>query len=153
MLKESYPYYLAGRAESPNNDLVVYDRYYCSYMMLAMLMGHKTHVCTRLHQRRSGLQQVSFFRRKSDNLSGGFRLHLHRNRRLDRADRSRVLLDPRADGGHALLRLGADRLHALPEVRTDREGHARVLLPPSEASGDLRVVAHGNHDRGDGCCR
>jgi acyl-CoA reductase-like NAD-dependent aldehyde dehydrogenase len=27
MLKESYPYYLAGRAEAPNRDLVVYDKY------------------------------------------------------------------------------------------------------------------------------
>ena len=27
MLKESYPYYLAGRAEAPNSDLVVYDKY------------------------------------------------------------------------------------------------------------------------------
>ena len=27
MLKESYPYYLAGRAEAPNRDLVDYDKY------------------------------------------------------------------------------------------------------------------------------
>ena len=35
------------------HDLVVFDRYCCSYMMLAMLMDRKLHVCTRLHQRRS----------------------------------------------------------------------------------------------------
>jgi len=34
------------------NDLVVFDRYYCSYMMLAMLMLRGVHVCARLHQRR-----------------------------------------------------------------------------------------------------
>lgn len=35
------------------NDLVVFDRYCCSYLMLAMLMDHKIQVCARLHQRRS----------------------------------------------------------------------------------------------------
>ncbi len=34
------------------NDVVVFDRYYCSYMMLAMLSQSSVHVCTRLHQRR-----------------------------------------------------------------------------------------------------
>ncbi|MBU8871728.1 MAG: IS4 family transposase, partial [Gemmatimonadales bacterium] len=34
------------------NDLVVFDRYYCSYMMLAMMSGQELHVCARLHQRR-----------------------------------------------------------------------------------------------------
>jgi len=33
-------------------DMVVFDRYYCSYMMLAMLMLRGVHVCARLHQRR-----------------------------------------------------------------------------------------------------
>ena len=40
------------------NDLVVFDRYYCSYMMLAMLMLRGVHVCARVHQRR-----ISDFRR------------------------------------------------------------------------------------------
>ena len=35
------------------NDLIVFDRGYCSYIMLAMLIAHKTHVCVRLHQNRS----------------------------------------------------------------------------------------------------
>jgi len=35
------------------NDVVVFDRYYCSYMMLALLRGRGTHVCTRQHQLRS----------------------------------------------------------------------------------------------------
>jgi putative transposase len=35
------------------NDLVVFDRYCCSYMMLAMLMDHKIQVCAHLHQGRS----------------------------------------------------------------------------------------------------
>lgn len=35
------------------DDLVVFDRYYCSYMMLAMLVGQKTQVCTRLYHSRS----------------------------------------------------------------------------------------------------
>ena len=35
------------------NDVVVFDRYYCSFMMLAMLSLGGVHVCTRLHQRRS----------------------------------------------------------------------------------------------------
>lgn len=39
-------------------DVVVFDRYYCSYMMLAMLIDNGTHACVRLHQRR-----VSDFRR------------------------------------------------------------------------------------------
>lgn len=34
-------------------DLLVADRYYCSFMMIALLLlGRRTHVCTRLHQRR-----------------------------------------------------------------------------------------------------
>ena len=35
------------------NDVVVFDRYYCSFMMLAMLSLGNMHVCARLHQRRS----------------------------------------------------------------------------------------------------
>ena len=35
-------------------DVAVMDRYFCSFMMLAMLRSHGVHVCTRLHQRRSG---------------------------------------------------------------------------------------------------
>ena len=33
-------------------DVVVFDRYYCSFMMLAMLSLDGVHVCARLHQRR-----------------------------------------------------------------------------------------------------
>ncbi len=40
------------------NDLIVFDRYYCSYMMLAMLIAQKNHVCTRLYHSR-----ISDFRR------------------------------------------------------------------------------------------
>lgn len=32
------------------NDVVVFDRYYCSFMMLALLSLHGLHVCARLHQ-------------------------------------------------------------------------------------------------------
>ena len=39
-------------------DVAVFDRYYCSFMMLAMLSLGGVHVCARLHQRR-----VSDFRR------------------------------------------------------------------------------------------
>ncbi len=39
-------------------DLIVFDRYFCSYMMLALLQGRGGQVCTRLHQRR-----LSDFRR------------------------------------------------------------------------------------------
>jgi len=35
------------------NEVVVFDRYYCSYMMLALLRGQGAHVCTRQHQLRS----------------------------------------------------------------------------------------------------
>ena len=35
------------------DDVVVFDRYYCSFMMLAMLSLRGVHVCTRLHQSRS----------------------------------------------------------------------------------------------------
>ncbi len=34
------------------NDVVVFDRYYCSFMMLALLSLRGLHVCVRLHQRR-----------------------------------------------------------------------------------------------------
>jgi putative transposase len=34
-------------------DVVVFDRYYCSFMMLAMLSCRGVHACTRLHQRRT----------------------------------------------------------------------------------------------------
>jgi len=40
---------LAGFSKS---DVVVFDRYYCSFMMLAMLWLGGMHVCARLHQRR-----------------------------------------------------------------------------------------------------
>jgi len=33
-------------------DLLVADRYYCSFMMIALLLQRKVHVCARLHQRR-----------------------------------------------------------------------------------------------------
>ncbi len=39
-------------------DVAVFDRYYCSFMMLAMLSLRGVHACTRLHQRR-----ISDFRR------------------------------------------------------------------------------------------
>jgi putative transposase len=32
------------------NDVVVFDRYYCSFIMLALLSLHGLHVCARLHQ-------------------------------------------------------------------------------------------------------
>jgi len=35
------------------NDVVVFDRYYCSFMLLAMLSLRGVQVCTRLHQRRT----------------------------------------------------------------------------------------------------
>jgi len=35
------------------NDVVVFDRYYCSFLMLALLRQGGAHVCTRLHHRRS----------------------------------------------------------------------------------------------------
>ena len=35
------------------NDVMVFDRYYCSYMMLALLRQRGVHVCTRQHQLRS----------------------------------------------------------------------------------------------------
>jgi len=34
------------------NDIAVFDRYYCSYMMLALLQARGVHTCTRLHQLR-----------------------------------------------------------------------------------------------------
>ncbi len=34
------------------NEVVIFDRYYCSYMMLALLHLRGVHVCTRLHQLR-----------------------------------------------------------------------------------------------------
>jgi len=34
------------------NDIAIFDRYYCSYMMLALLITQEVHVCTRLHQLR-----------------------------------------------------------------------------------------------------
>jgi len=39
-------------------DVAVFDRYYCSFMMLAILSLRGVHACTRLHQRR-----ISDFRR------------------------------------------------------------------------------------------
>ena len=33
-------------------DIAVADRYYCSFMMIALLLGQGTHVCVRKHQRR-----------------------------------------------------------------------------------------------------
>ena len=33
-------------------DLLVLDRCYCSFLMIALLVGRKIDVCTRLHQRR-----------------------------------------------------------------------------------------------------
>ena len=36
-----------------NRDIVVFDRCYCSFMMLALLSLDGTHVCTRMHHRRA----------------------------------------------------------------------------------------------------
>ena len=36
------------------NDVVVFDRHYCSYVMLAILVSGGAQVCARLHQRRPG---------------------------------------------------------------------------------------------------
>lgn len=33
-------------------DLAVMDRFYCSFMMIALLLGHDVQVCARMHQRR-----------------------------------------------------------------------------------------------------
>lgn len=33
-------------------DIAVADRFYCSFMMIALMVGQGTHVCTRMHQRR-----------------------------------------------------------------------------------------------------
>lgn len=33
-------------------DIAVMDRYYCSFMMIALLLGHEVQVCARLHSRR-----------------------------------------------------------------------------------------------------
>lgn len=33
-------------------DLAVVDRYYCSFMMIALMLGQGTHVCARMHHRR-----------------------------------------------------------------------------------------------------
>ena len=44
---------LRGMLDSfDEGDVVVFDRYYCSFMMLAMLSLGGVHVCARLHQRR-----------------------------------------------------------------------------------------------------
>jgi len=42
----------------PKGDVVVFDRYYCSFMMLSILQLRGVHFCVRLHQRR-----LSDFRR------------------------------------------------------------------------------------------
>ena len=48
---ESAP--LRGMLESlSQGELAVFDRYYCSFMMIAILPLRGVHVCTRLHQRR-----------------------------------------------------------------------------------------------------
>ena len=47
------PALLRGMLESfDQGDLVVFDRYYCSFMMIAMLQRRGLEVCARLHQRR-----------------------------------------------------------------------------------------------------
>jgi hypothetical protein len=41
------------------DDVVVMDRYYCSYMLLAMLLGQGTHACVRKHRyRQNGQRRV-----------------------------------------------------------------------------------------------
>jgi hypothetical protein len=35
-----------------NEDIAVFDRYYCSFMMIALLLAQGVHVCARKHQRR-----------------------------------------------------------------------------------------------------
>jgi hypothetical protein len=48
------PALLRGMLETfAEKDVAVFDRYYCSYMMLAMLINNGTHACTRLHQCRT----------------------------------------------------------------------------------------------------
>ena len=48
------PALLRGMLETfEEKDIAVFDRYYCSYMMLAMLINNGTNACTRLHQCRA----------------------------------------------------------------------------------------------------
>jgi hypothetical protein len=45
LLRQLLSNFLAG-------DIAVADRYYCSFMMIALLVGQGTHVCARKHQKR-----------------------------------------------------------------------------------------------------
>ena len=86
------------------NDVVVFDRHYGSFLMLALLMQRRLHVCVRLHQRR-----VSDFRR---------------GRRLGPGDHLITWTRPKRPAWMA-----PEQYETIPETLTLREVKFQVTVP------------------------
>jgi hypothetical protein len=86
------------------DDVVVFDRYYCSFMMLALLSQRGLHVCARLHQRRH-----SDFRR---------------GRRLGPADHLITWTRPQKP-----VWMSQEQYNRIPETLTLREVKFHVTVP------------------------
>ncbi len=91
------------------NDVVVFDRYYCSFMMLALLRQRGLHVCTRLYQ----LRHSDF--RRGRRLGPGDHLIT-----WTRPQRPRWMSQPEYD--------------QIPETLTLREVHFDVTVPGSRVA-------------------
>ena len=87
-----------------DQDVIVFDRYYCSYMMLALLQQRGLHVCVRLHQRRH-----------SDFREG---------RRLGPGDHLVTWMRPQRPEW-----MSAEQYEQMPETLTLREVKFRVTIP------------------------
>ena len=86
------------------NDVILFDRYYCSFMMLALLSLGGRHVCTRLHQCRP-----SDFRR---------------GRRLGTGDHLITWTRPKKPAW-----MTQEQYDRIPETLTLREVKFRVTVP------------------------
>jgi len=87
-----------------DNDVIVFDRHYCSFMMLALLSQRGLHVCARLHQRRH-----SDFRR---------------GRRLGPGDHLITWTRPKKP-----VWMSQEQYDQIPETLTLREVRFRVTVP------------------------
>jgi len=86
------------------NDVIVFDRHYCSFMMLALLSQRGLHVCARLHQRRH-----------SD---------LRRGRRLGPGDHLITWTRPQKPSW-----MSQEQYDQIPQTLTLREVQFRVTVP------------------------
>jgi hypothetical protein len=109
---------LMGRLDA--DDVAVTDRYYCSFMMIALLLAQGTHVCARKHQRRH-----SDFRR---------------GRRLGKYDHTDRRREVHAGRDCRVVRLSLECGVGHPQHQVQPESRSRSLQVAGD--GPPRIVDH-----------